>query len=134
VRTRSTFGALLGAAVFSLALTAPAGAQGTAPAPVTPAFCFDDGPVPAGYALVQGGPMNDFLVGGAGPDLIRGSLGNDVLVGNGGNDLLCGGPGDDYLFGGAGIDRLWGGNGFDTCDGGPAADFADASCEAPSNI
>src|SRR5687767_14794838 len=153
VRTRTTLGAFVGAIAFGLLAIGPVAAQASLePTSATPAFCYANGPVPAGYALVMGGAGADFLVGGAGPDLIRGLGGNDVLIGNDGNDLLCGGPGNDYLFGRNGIDRLWGGdgddrlfgeaatdglyggNGFDTCDGGPAADFADVTCELPSNI
>ena len=58
------------------------------------------------------------------PNAIEGLNGgslDDTLIGNGLNNGLDGGPGNDMLIGGAGDDDLTGGPGDDTLDGGEGA-------------
>jgi Ca2+-binding RTX toxin-like protein len=87
-------------------------------------------------ATIDGGVLNDSLVGNQFDDLIRGYGGDDTLIGNGGSDTLYGGAGDDVLnasgfaddadadrvFGGAGSDHLSGQIG-DWLDGGADEDW-----------
>ena len=59
--------------------------------------------------LAQEGEMpggDDILDGGAGNDIMYGQGGNDLLIGGSGNDLLIGGSGNDLLIGGSGADTF----------------------------
>jgi Ca2+-binding RTX toxin-like protein len=70
----------------------------------------------------EGGPGNDWLLGGnsgnelhggGGADQLTGHNGLDLLYGDGGNDLLFGAGGQDFIHGGNGQDDLYGGDGND---------------------
>jgi Ca2+-binding RTX toxin-like protein len=70
----------------------------------------------------EGGPGNDWLLGGnsgnelhggGGADQLTGHDGLDLLYGDGGNDLLDGRGGQDFIHGGNGQDDLYGGDGND---------------------
>ncbi|MBX3411476.1 MAG: right-handed parallel beta-helix repeat-containing protein [Pirellulales bacterium] len=74
-------------------------------------------------AVLNGGPGNDTLLGGAGIDFLLGGAGNDVMNGGGGIDMLLGSAGDDSLYGGGGRDLLIGGAGGDFLDGGDDDDI-----------
>ena len=74
-------------------------------------------------AVLNGGPGNDHLSGGAGDDILHGGPGNDKLEGGNGNDVLTGEAGNDHLIGGAGLDMLIGGAGNDHLVGGPDDDI-----------
>jgi Ca2+-binding RTX toxin-like protein len=50
-------------------------------------------------SILDGGPGNDLLLGGAGADVLLGGPGTDTLYGRGGRDLLIGGTGADQLYG-----------------------------------
>ncbi len=56
----------------------------------------------------EGGPVDDYLAGGAGSNALHGWAGDDLLEGDSGDDFLEGGAGSDELFGGAGDDLLFG--------------------------
>ncbi|MFV1967724.1 MAG: dockerin type I domain-containing protein, partial [Pirellulaceae bacterium] len=49
-------------------------------------------------AIINGGPGNDFLQGGALDDTLNGNAGEDVMVGGAGNDLFDGGPDFDTIL------------------------------------
>jgi Ca2+-binding RTX toxin-like protein len=66
-----------------------------------------------GHDSLDGGSVNDILIG---------RTGNDTLLGGGGNDTLDGGSEYDSLFGGEDNDTLIGGSGHDTLDGGSEYD------------
>ena len=51
---------------------------------------------------LNGGYLDEILVGGSSEETLNGNAGNDILVGGGGNDTLNGGVGNDILAGGAG--------------------------------
>ncbi len=57
--------------------------------------------------VIEGGPGDNRLTGGALGDVIRGDAGNDTLDGGAGNDWLVGGSGDDAVFGGGGYDTAY---------------------------
>src|SRR5262245_46395480 len=59
--------------------------------------------------VIEGGPLDDSLMGTAGDDTIRGVGGDDTLNGVAGNDALFGGNGTDLLSGDNGNDTLFGG-------------------------
>ena len=46
--------------------------------------------LPATPLVLEGGNLNDTLIGGAGDDVIKGGAGNDMLNGEGGNDMITG--------------------------------------------
>ena len=82
--------------------------------------------------VLEGGPQDDVLKGGAGNDtlngydgndLLQGGAGDDVLNGYAGNDTLEGGAGDDLLNAGSGNNVLAGGEGNDTLIGGADKDI-----------
>ncbi|MDW8224024.1 MAG: cadherin-like domain-containing protein [Gemmatales bacterium] len=50
-------------------------------------------------SILDGGPGNDLLLGGAAADVLLGGAGNDALYGRGGRDMLIGGTGVDGLYG-----------------------------------
>ena len=50
-------------------------------------------------SILDGGPGNDVLLGGAEADVLLGGAGNDQLYGRGGRDILVGGTGADQLYG-----------------------------------
>ena len=110
MRTRQHVAIVLSAAALVVASIAPAYASSDPAPPLTAplSVCADHGPVPAGYNLIQGTPLDDVLVGTPGNDLIRGLRGNDRLYGRTGNDMLYGGNGIDRLWGEDGSDRLFG--------------------------
>jgi hypothetical protein len=91
--------------------------------------------------VLEGGPGNDQLVGGAGTqvvafkpdwytlptdhvlgDTLRGDTGDDVLTGAAGMDVLDGGDGNDTLTGGGEDDTLEPQRGNDVVTGGAGAD------------
>jgi serralysin len=72
---------------------------------------------------LQGGAMDDDLVGGKGNDRLLGGSGADHLVGGAGNDWLVGRDQADTLTGGAGNDVLNEGSGHGDLDGGPGNDL-----------
>ncbi len=72
---------------------------------------------------LQGGAMDDDLVGGKGNDHLVGGAGADHLVGGAGNDWLVGGDQADTLMGGPGNDLLNEGSGHGDLDGGPGNDL-----------
>lgn len=93
-------------------------------------------------ARIQGGYLDDKLLGTATDDIITGANGNDRIFGNGGHDLLFGEDGNDQIlgdlsaasrfYGGTGNDVIIGSDFGDTLDGGigvdglyagPGADF-----------
>jgi Ca2+-binding RTX toxin-like protein len=94
-----------------------------------------------GFSRVEGGQVNDTILGGGGEDYLRGAGGDDYIVGgaafddlhgNMGNDTVAGGLGDDWVVGGKDQDVLFGdegrdivlGNiGDDTLDGGSDFDI-----------
>ncbi len=47
----------------------------------------------------DGGPGNDFLVGGGADDVLLGGEGNDAIFGNGDNDYIDAGPGQNIING-----------------------------------
>jgi Ca2+-binding RTX toxin-like protein len=57
--------------------------------------------------ILNGGDIDDYLLGTAGVDAIFGKAGNDVLLGKDGDDLLDGGTGVDTMMGGAGDDSYY---------------------------
>jgi Ca2+-binding RTX toxin-like protein len=57
--------------------------------------------------ILNGGDIDDYLLGTSGIDSIFGKAGNDVLLGKDGNDLLDGGTGIDTMMGGAGDDSYY---------------------------
>ncbi|MGL5040660.1 MAG: calcium-binding protein, partial [Aeromonas sp.] len=63
---------------------------------------------------LNGGYLDEILIGGVSNETLNGNAGNDILLGGGGNDILNGGEGDDTLVGGVGSDTLNGGAGRDT--------------------
>ena len=68
------------------------------------------------YAVVFGGPGDDFLTGGFSQDSLIGGPGEDHLIGRAGPDRLHGGPGNDISEGGFDNDDLAGGPGADRED------------------
>jgi Ca2+-binding RTX toxin-like protein len=76
----------------------------------------------AGADKLEGGGKDDTLIGEAGADSLYGGVGYDLMAGGAGNDLLIGGRGYDFLIGGAGDDTLQGGPGNDTLVGSSGAD------------
>jgi hypothetical protein len=78
------------------------------------------------YALLDGGPGNDTLLGGAASEELDGGPGADVIDGGGGSDSLTGGEGGDVLDGGPGADILnlhdYGGGAGDRASCGPGRD------------
>lgn len=77
----------------------------------------------AGSDHLQGGTIDDDLVGGKGNDHLAGGAGADHLVGGAGNDWLFGGDQADTLFGGPGNDLLHEGSGHGDLDGGTGNDL-----------
>jgi len=71
----------------------------------------------AGVDTVDAGPGNDTVLGGRGDDHIAGGDGDDVIHGNVGNDVIDGGAGDDSAYGEDGDDTIYGGEGFDLLAG-----------------
>ncbi|MFB2552916.1 calcium-binding protein [Ensifer soli] len=63
---------------------------------------------------VEGGDIDNTIVGNARDNTLNGHGGHDTILGNEGNDTLDGGDGNDTLDGGAGEDVLVGGLGDDT--------------------
>lgn len=57
--------------------------------------------------ILNGGDIDDYLLGKSGVDSIFGKAGNDVLLGKDGDDLLDGGTGIDTMMGGAGDDSYY---------------------------
>ncbi len=57
--------------------------------------------------ILNGGEIDDYLLGTTGDDSIFGKAGKDVLLGKDGNDLLDGGTGIDTMMGGAGDDSYY---------------------------
>lgn len=47
---------------------------------------------------IEGGPLDDTLIGGAGDDLLYGDAGDDFLEGGGGDDYLMGGEGENTYY------------------------------------
>jgi len=80
-----------------------------------PVYLYGD----SGNDTLEGGVLNDRLIGG---------LGDDILRGYGGADKLYGGAGDDTMYGGGNDDELYGGYGDDYLNGGTQNDilFGDA--------
>jgi hypothetical protein len=74
--------------------------------------------------VVEGGPGNDELDGGAAPGTLSGGDGDDILTMHRFSDM-SGGRGDDQLTGGDERDDLTGGPGSDTIDGGAGEDWVD---------
>ena len=64
--------------------------------------------------VLNGGELNDELLGQGGPDNLNGGSGNDSLSGGDGADLLVPDKGVETLDGGAGIDDFRTGDGGDT--------------------
>jgi hypothetical protein len=86
---------------------------------------------PAGFAVIEGSPAGDVLVGGNRSQCIVAHEGNDTVTGTNapdrldcgpGNDTCNGGRGDDAVFGGEDDDTLLGDNGVDLLRGGPGRD------------
>jgi Ca2+-binding RTX toxin-like protein len=79
--------------------------------------------------VLDGGPGDDKLGGGAAADALSGGDGRDEITARGGADALDGGAGDDLLSGDGNLDtaadRIQGGPGLDTIDG----DWSDDSYE-----
>ncbi len=84
------------------------------------------------YAEINGGSLDDKLIGTSVGDVIFGGDGNDRIYGNGGFELLYGGNGNDVIFGdqsaasnffgGQGMDIMFGSAGFDSMDSGTEND------------
>lgn len=74
---------------------------------------------------VDGGALDDVIVGNASDNQLQGWEGDDTLKGEDGHDNIAGGDGNDSLSGGAGWDRLTGGAGNDTIDGGAGEEDRD---------
>lgn len=100
-RTLRVAAALLLAAAFAPAATAPAFAGGET-CDGRPATLVVPAPPPGAWTV----PTS---TGTPGDDVIVGSPERDVIDGAGGNDVICGLAGHDELFGGEGDDRLFGG-------------------------
>jgi len=94
---------------------------------------------------LDGGNLDDLLVGGAGPDVLDAGTGDDELRGGAGADVLKGSDGNDLLVGGAGADELNGSFGNDTIEaddgaadllihGGPGTDSAKVDGVDPGTI
>lgn len=84
-------------------------------------------------ALIETGPGDDTIFGGALADTIRSGSGDDRVFGRDGSDLIYAGSGDDHvqsggdndtINAGAGNDFLSGGSGDDVLDGGEDHDVA----------
>ena len=73
-------------------------------------------------STLNGGPLNDFLLGNSQADALNGLAGNDTLYGLDGADNILGNDGEDSLFGNAGNDFIDGGNGNDIVYGGKGND------------
>lgn len=73
-------------------------------------------------SVAEGGPGNDFLIGGYNSDDFIGGTGDDRLVGRLGNDILAGGDDADVIVGGQGFDFMTGGDGNDILHGGSEDD------------
>lgn len=72
---------------------------------------------------VEGGDLNDALIGRDGADQLFGGDGNDLISGGAGQDYLRGDLGDDRMIGGADFDDLNGNMGADTAAGGLGDDW-----------
>ncbi|HXA38101.1 MAG TPA: NF038122 family metalloprotease [Phenylobacterium sp.] len=66
----------------------------------------------AGDDTITGGSGSNYLRGGPGDDIINGGSGFNDMNGNQGNDTLHGGTGSNWVVGGQGDDSLVGGGGY----------------------
>ncbi len=83
---------------------------------------------------LEGGFLDDTLMGQGGIDALLGNEGNDKLYGGDGNDSLNGGLGDDFLDGGIGVDDIADSAGSNTVKGGDGNDSISIYSSLPSDI